>query len=361
MRILHVIESFVPGGIETTFLHVLRVLRAVAPQMTHEVLAFAPGPLESAYREACAHVTIAAEWQAAAACLARRADVIHVLFERCAYRVIPELIARSAIPVMYGKGYDMAAMFRANEGLRWQADEALLAASTAATFTTRALAGQYDVPGGRSTVLGKAADVERFAQLDAPTSDLPPRVLCVANLHARKRLGDLVDALALVRQRVPEATLRFVGGGDAAAHAALAERAVASGVGDAVSLAGYLRDVLPEMRLARVVALPSSCEGVPTVLLEGMAAGRPVVATRSGHVESIVADSVEGFLVPVGDVSGLADRVGRVLSDAALADRMSQAARARAARHDVRRVAETLLEALVAVAPVRPLAIAEAR
>ena len=360
MKILHVTESFAAGGIETTFLHMLRAFRTLAPRVRHEVLAFASGPLEDAYRQSCEHVTLAPEWQAAAACRARGADVIHILFERCAYRLIPDLVARDSVPVVYGKGYDLAAMYRANEGLHWQADESLLVASTSATFTTRSLAGQYNVPAGHSTVLGKAADVKRFEQLPMPTRATPRRILCVANLHGRKRVGDLVEALALVRARVPGATLRLVGGGDVPAHAALLERARAAGVADAVSFAGHVSDVVPEMAQACVVALPSSCEGVPTVLLEAMAAGRPVVATRSGHVESIVADGLEGFLVPVGDVTGLADRLTRVLSDAALADRMGQAARGRAMRHDVQRIAQTLLEALVAVSP-RPLVAAGGR
>ena len=60
MRTLHVIESLAPGGIETTFLHVLRAWRAAAPWATHHVLAFAGGALEAAYREAVDGVTVAA-------------------------------------------------------------------------------------------------------------------------------------------------------------------------------------------------------------------------------------------------------------------------------------------------------------
>jgi glycosyltransferase involved in cell wall biosynthesis len=359
MTILHVIESFAAGGIETTFLNMLWTFRALAPRVRHEVLAFGTGPLEEAYRQAGDHVMIVPDWQAAAACRSRAADVIHVLFDRCAYRLIPELVARDPVPIVYGKGYDLAAMYRANEGVRWNADESLLVASTAATFTTRSLASQYSVPAGHSTVLGKAAAVKRFEQLPLPGIAMPPRILCVANLHARKRIGDLVDALALVRARVPAATLRLVGGGDVAAHAALIERARTAGVADALTFAGHVSDVVPEMARARVAALPSSCEGVPTVLLEAMAAGRPVVSTRSGHIESIITDGIEGFLVPVGDVTGLADRLIRILSEPALAARMSEAARRRAVRHDVGRVAQTLLDTLVAAAPVRPLAAAE--
>jgi glycosyltransferase involved in cell wall biosynthesis len=176
-------------------------------------------------------------------------------------------------------------------------------------------------------------------------ADAPPRIVCVANLHARKRLGDLVLALARVRRCVPDAEVRFVGGGDAEATR-LTALAAAHGLSASVSFAGVVADVAPEIGAASVMALPSSCEGVPTALLEGMAAGRPVVATRVGHVASIVSDGVEGFLVAPGDVSALADRLVRVLTDRSLAATMGRAGRTRAAQHDVRVVAGELLDAL---------------
>jgi glycosyltransferase involved in cell wall biosynthesis len=360
VRILHVTESLAAGGMETTFLHMLRAFPTIEPAIAHEVLAFAPGPLEGAYRDACGAVTIVPEWRAVEACLARKANLVHVLFERCAYRLLPALTARTATPVVYGKGYDMGGMYRANEGLRWQPDESMLVASSAATFTTEALAGAFDVPGGHVTILGKAADVRRFSAVPPPGASVPARILCVANLHSRKRVGDLIDALPEVRRHVAGAELRVVGSADDRARLALVERAARAGVAHAVSFAGHLADVAPEVAAARVLALPSSCEGVPTVLLEGMAAGRPVVATRTGHVESIVTDGVEGCLIDVGDVAGLAGRLTEVLSDPGLASRMGTAARARAARHDVVATAARLLQVLEAAAG-QPLTLARYR
>lgn len=356
MRILHVTESLAAGGMETTFLHMLRAFPTIEPTIAHEVLAFAAGPLESAYREACGAVTIVPEWEAAAACLARKADLVHVLFERCAYRLLPALLARTSTPLVYGKGYDMGGMYRANEGLRWQADESMLVACSAATFTTEALAAAFDVPAAHVTILGKAADVRRFSALPPLGASVPARILCVANLHPRKRVGDLIDALPEVRRHVADAELRVVGAGDDGARLALIERAERAGVAPVVSFAGHLADVAPEVAAAGVLALPSSCEGVPTVLLEGMAAGRPVVATRTGHVESIVTDGVEGCLIDVGDVAGLAGRLTEILGNPSLAASMGRAARARAARHDVVATAGRLLQALVAAAPQESLA-----
>jgi glycosyltransferase involved in cell wall biosynthesis len=346
VRMLHVLESFAPGGMETTFLNVLAAFRTADAAVEHHVLAFAGGALESRYRQFAHQVSIGCDPDTIDHHVLAGYDLVHVLFERCAYRIVPQLLARTATPVVYGKGYDMGGMYRLNEGLQWQADETLLAACSAATFTTAQLAAGYHVPAGRTTVLGKAADVARFAAIADVSAATPPRIIAVANLHPRKRLGDLILALELVRQRIPGAELRLVGGGNAAEAHRLAALASQRGVAAAVSFAGACADVAPEIAAARIIALPSSCEGVPTALLEAMAAGRPVVATAVGHVASIVDDGREGYLVAVGDVAAIADRLTRLLGDQRLSARMGGAARLRAAGHDVRAIAGTLLAAL---------------
>jgi glycosyltransferase involved in cell wall biosynthesis len=350
MRMLHVLESFAPGGMETTFLNVLRQFRIADDAIRHDVLAFAGGALEGAYRDAAHTVRVGCTAATIDEQLAEPYDVVYILFERCAYRLLPQLLARSRTPVVYGKGYDMGGMYRLNEGLRWQADESMLMACDATTFTTRQLAAGYESTPDRATVLCKAADVQRFQALRDPDLTTPARIVSVANLHPRKRLGDLILALEQIAGLVPDVTLRLVGGGSAAEAARLTALAAERGLADRVSLAGVVADVAPEIAAARVVALPSSCEGVPTALLEGMAAGRPVVATRVGHVASIVEDGVEGFLVAPGDVLALAERLLRLLTDRRLATEMGRAARRRAESHDVRVVARTLLASLRAVA-----------
>jgi glycosyltransferase involved in cell wall biosynthesis len=352
VRMLHVLESLAAGGMETTFLNCLRVFNDADPSIQHHVLAMSGGRLEPDFRAAATSLTIACDDAAIDRCLHDRADLVHVLFERMAYRLMPRLVARCATPIVYGKGYDMAGTYRLNEGLMWQADESMLAAADAATFTTAALSAGYRLPPGRATILRKAADIASFRALPFPTPATPVRVVCIANLHPLKRLGDLIAALPLVRREVPGAQLRLVGGGNDRERARLAQLAADGGVAAGVSFAGAVKDVASEVMQARVVALPSSTEGVSTALLEGMAAGRPVVATRVGHVGTIVDEGVEGFLVGVGDVDALAQRLIRLLRDSELAGQMGRAARCRASRHDVRDVARELLAALREAADV---------
>jgi glycosyltransferase involved in cell wall biosynthesis len=99
--------------------------------------------------------------------------------------------------------------------------------------------------------------------------------------------------------------------------------------------------------------LPSVAEGVPTVLLEAMAAARPVVAARVGHIGHILTDGCEGFLTTPGDLGGFATRVATLLEHHDLAARMGAAGRARAATHDVRAVATDLLRVLRRAAAAR--------
>lgn len=346
VRVLHVIESLAAGGIETTFANMLATFRTLRPGDRHDVLALDGGALHSKYTETAHRLTIACDSAAIAECLADDYDVIHLLFERCAYRILPMLLAHHTTPVVYGKGYDMGGMYRVNEGLDWTADVTMIAACDAATFTTPNLAAGFPVPAGRTTVLRKAADIQTFAALPNPDVRTPQRIVCVANLHPRKRLADLIVALASVRCSAPDAELRLVGGGDPAERARLERIAAHAGVADAVSFAGQTGDVVGEVAQSRIAALPSSCEGVPTALLEAMAAGRPVVSTRVGHVDSIIEDGVEGFLVGVGEVTTLAARLTRLLLRPDLAGRMGAAGRRRADRHDVRRVAADVLGTL---------------
>jgi glycosyltransferase involved in cell wall biosynthesis len=223
-RVLHVTESFSAGGIETTFLNMLRVWRREPAWATHHVLATAGGALEDAYREAADSVTIAGRQRELEGVVVQPYDAIHFLFERCAYRVLPFAVAHTRAAVVYGKGYDMAGMLRLNDGLAWQADESLLWGVDDATFTTASLMAGFDAPPGRCEVLGKAADIQHFLKLPPPRAAAAPAIVCVANLHKRKRLGDLVRAVARLQMDIPDVSVTFVGADDGREGARLSRR-----------------------------------------------------------------------------------------------------------------------------------------
>lgn len=342
MRVLHVLESLAAGGIETTFLHVLHAWRAAPAWASHDVLALSGGALEPAYRAVADVVTVAADADAIEAVLGRPYDVVYFTFERSAVRWLPFVVARSRAAAVYGKGYDMGGMFRAEGGFVWQPDESLMWGADAVTFTTAPLASAFTAPHVRTAVLGKAADVRRFAALPAPDASTPPRIVCVANLHARKRLHDLVTAVATLRADVPDLVVRFVGDDAGQEADRLRHHAVTLDIAGACEVVGRRADVVADLAASRIFALPSGCEGVPTAMLEAMAAARPVVMTDVGHITSVVTDGVEGYVVAPGDVAALTARLRTLLCDPERARAMGRAARVRALTHDVTAVAARL-------------------
>lgn len=352
IRVLHVLESLARGGVETTFLHVLRSLSDVR-DMRHDVLAFRDGPLHAAYAQASGSLVVSGTRGSIEAVLARGYDVVHLLFDRCVHRLAPWLLGRSDAAIVLGKNYDLSAMFRINAGRRLAWDESAIAAADAVTFTTPQLAAVYGATGSRYTPLRKAADVLRFSRVADPDAGVPNRLLCVANLHPRKRVADLAAVLKLVLAHVPDAEIQIAGGGSTAQRDAVLSAAWREGVAGRLTLLGPLDDVTHAMAGARALVLPSASEGVPTVLLEAMAAGRPVITARSGHVDHVLDDGQEGWIVAPGDVHAMADRAVRIFTDRALAADMGRAGRARALGHDVRLVAHRIGGVLRAAATGR--------
>jgi glycosyltransferase involved in cell wall biosynthesis len=156
-----------------------------------------------------------------------------------------------------------------------------------------------------------------------------PIVLSVGRLHPVKGHDVLLRAFARLRARVPKAQLVLAGGGGYRAD--LERLAHGLGLASAVTFAGQIdagavRDL---MGGARVFVLPSRSEGLPLALLEAMAAGVPVVATRVGGVPDVATPDTAG-LVPPEDPAALAAALEEVLMDSALAQQMSRNGRMRA-------------------------------
>lgn len=334
-RVLHVLDSCGAGGIETTFLNVLKVWQREPSWAEHHLLAFDGGALERAFRQATTQVTVSSDRRVVQRALTDAYQLVHFLFSRSAYEWLPWMIGSVDSAVLYGKGYDMAGTARSSDGLRWQPDESLMWGCDAITFTTDALATHFTTAAARSTVLGKAADVTRFLAVPAVSSSTPERIVCVANLHALKRLGDLVRAVAILHETRPAVRLRFVGEDRSGERARLTTLAQVLGIEESCEWVGLRADVEDDLAQATVFALPSGREGVPTAVIEAMAAARPVVVTDVGHVRILVRDGVDGYVVPVGDTDALARRLGELLDDRARASAMGQHGRERAAAYDV--------------------------
>ncbi len=146
---------------------------------------------------------------------------------------------------------------------------------------------------------------EAFLREVSPVPETSRTLLCVARLSAEKCPLDLVSAVATLRDEGCDAQLVFAGDGDL--REAVEGRARRLGVEDAVEVTGFLTSaqVRSRIRDARCVVLPSVAEGLPVVLMEALAMGRPVVATWVAGVPELVRPGENGWLVPPGDPPAL--------------------------------------------------------
>jgi glycosyltransferase involved in cell wall biosynthesis len=179
-------------------------------------------------------------------------------------------------------------------------------------------------------VLENGVDLKRFELISVyqrNEAKQPLRIGTVANLRAVKGIDVLVEAAALLAKRNAISAVEIVGEG--VERAALQSQIDAAGLSARIQLRGRCDDVPGFLSRFDVAVLCSRSEGMPNAVLEYMAAGRPIVATRVGAVPELIEDGVHGLLVPPNDAAALADAIGRFGSDPALAASCAAAARRR--------------------------------
>jgi glycosyltransferase involved in cell wall biosynthesis len=166
----------------------------------------------------------------------------------------------------------------------------------------------------------------------------------------------VLEGFRLLRERGVEATLCLVGDGPDRPH--LEQKAHELGIARDTLFLGYQEDVAPLYAAFDALVLPSGNEGTPVSVIEALAAGRPVVATRVGGVPDVVRDGEDGYLVDAGATDALAERLAQLAGDPALRERLGAAGRSRVLpRYAVDRLVEDidrLYRSLLAAAGIQP-------
>ena len=182
--------------------------------------------------------------------------------------------------------------------------------------------------------------------LDAPQVPVPdvPRLVCIGRLSGQKgQLILLQAAAALMRDGVP---FELVLAGDGEMRAVVEAAINRLGLQKHVRITGWIdaAEVRAELLAARALVLPSFAEGLPVVVMEAMALGRPVLTTYIAGIPELVQHGRTGWLFPAGDVDALVAAMKDCLSSPpALLDRMGAVARERVLeRHDAVREAAKL-------------------
>lgn len=155
----------------------------------------------------------------------------------------------------------------------------------------------------------------------------------VARLAQQKGYHILIDAMKLVLKQIPDARLTVVGHEDDLTQAELSGYALQRGVRGSIEFLGFRADIATVLSDVDVFVLPSLWEGFGLVLIEAMALGLPIVATRVGPIPEVVVDQVTGLLVSAGSASELAAALVSLFNDPVRAREMGQRGRERAQNH----------------------------
>ena len=175
------------------------------------------------------------------------------------------------------------------------------------------------LPCQKVVVIPNGVDVANFANArpaDLSAFGISPEsrvFVSIGRLDRQKGFDDLIKAAALVIPSHPEA--HFVIAGEGPERERLSRLITGKNMADRVHLAGWRADISELLAASYALVLPSLWEGMPNVVLEAMAAGLPIVATRVEGVPELVVDGQTGLLVAPHDAPALATAVETLLAD----------------------------------------------
>lgn len=192
----------------------------------------------------------------------------------------------------------------------------------------RILAGVMGVkPESLALVRGSGVDPGRYPASEEPASK--PQVAFISRMLWSKGVGDFVAAAVKLRAEFPGTRFILVGDTDPDNPQSVPRAQLESwNAQGAVEWLGRREDISEILAASHIVALPSTYgEGVPKILIEAAASGRPIVTTDIPGCREIVRDGMNGLLVPAGNPDALADGMRQLIADPAARRRMGAAGR----------------------------------
>ncbi len=202
---------------------------------------------------------------------------------------------------------------------------------TVSDYAVRLLQAKFPASAGKIQRVYNGVDPSRFSVSDFAGS--PPEIISVGRLIEKKGFSDLIDACALLRSR--DRTFRCSIVGEGPLEQSLRAQIAASRLETFVELAGPRTQTEIAARLAHATlfALPCTHEAdggmdnLPTVIMEAMAAGLPVISTPLGGIPEMVEPGVTGELVPERDPDALAEAIEEIIDDPERARRLGERGR----------------------------------
>ncbi len=346
IRVVHCISNFQIGGTELNMVRTLE--RLDRREFSLSVIALTDeGPLRGRVIKAGIPVSQVSFAKLGPAGLVMQAaklvrtfvamqpDVVH-----CHDRYSNALVAPSArlagVPLVISSRRWWTAMshrrYRIANQIAYRLSHKILANSPA---VARLMIESEGVPASRIVIVPNFVDDGAFEELTADAISAAKHrfgipeasrvITAVAILRPEKRLDLLIEAVQKLRHLTPAVHLLIVGSGPC--EAALRQKAAALTIEDRVHFAGFLASPPNPHQFGDMSVLCSQHEGFPNSIVEAMAAGKAVVATRVGGIPDAVEDGRTGILVPPGSAKDLAISIDRVLADDPLRDSMGRAAK----------------------------------
>jgi glycosyltransferase involved in cell wall biosynthesis len=199
---------------------------------------------------------------------------------------------------------------------------------TETDYAEKFLRERFPDRGDRIHRIYNGLDLAPFARADF--SSVPPLIVAVGRLIAKKGFADLIRACRLLMERGKSFRCEIFGEGPLEEQ--LREQIAQLDLQGRVELPGAKpqHEIRTRLAVASVFVLPSvidpdgGMDNLPTVIMEAMAAGLPVISTAVGGIPEMVIQSETGFLVPPGDVAALADAIERLFDEIGLAQRLGE-------------------------------------
>ncbi len=343
-RILHVITSLDVGGAQMHLLSLVQGLRRRGH--TADVAFFKNPSLAEQFRESGAQLfDLPARGSFSPLLVPRLArilagghyQIVHThLLKADSYGTMAAVLARTPLRIA-SKHNDEAALRRpavaVTHGLisRWNQRVIVLSdyvgryiASVGKVDPTRITRIYYGLQSETAATPEEGARVR--AELGIPSRT--PLLATVGRITEQKGLTFLLEAMTLVRKRLPEARLLIAGDsqdGRDEYKARLLEQWASLGLQDRVIFAGVRGDIPAVMQAADLFVMASLWEGFGLVFLEAMAAAKPIVATNVSAIPEVVEDGVTGLLVPPRDPNALSGAILALLTDRDKAMEMGRA------------------------------------
>ncbi len=183
-------------------------------------------------------------------------------------------------------------------------------------------------------------EVRRQKREELGISDNDFVILSVAELNENKNIAQLIDAMSYMKQKLVKCLVV----GDGNSREKLEKKANELGLAETVYFLGFRRDVPELMAFSDVVTLLSKREGLPRALIEGLAAGKPIVTTNVRGNRDLVENGVNGYVVSLGDTQRTVKAFMELLNDRGLRTNMGKMSFEKVQQYDIANILKKMEE-----------------